>query len=78
MRRVGIPPKMGDLEHQTVSVNNWFQTVSERMNVYKGTANPTATEVPENQWVVFYNTNLNEIRIWTNIAGTMKKSAAFT
>lgn len=68
MRRLGIPPTKGD----------WEQTVWDRLNVYTGTSNPTAAEVPEGQWVIFNNTALGEVRIWTNVAGVMKKSAAFT
>lgn len=68
MRRLGISPEKGD----------WPSTVTERLNVYSGAADPTVAEVPENQWIVYNNTTVPEVRIWTNIAGVMKKSAAFT
>lgn len=69
MRRLGNPPTKND---------DWFYTVRDRFNVYSGAADPTVAEVPENQWVVYRNTTLGEIRIWTNIAGVLKKTVAFT
>ena len=71
-------PLINELEQKRPSVNDWFREVGNRMNVYSGTSDPTADDVPENQWIVFNNTSLSEVRIWTNIAGTVKKSAAFT
>lgn len=78
MRRVGISPKNQDIQADKPSVDNWFNIVTERMNVYSGAADPTTAEVPENQWVLYYNTTSSELRVWSNIAGVMKKSAAFT
>jgi hypothetical protein len=68
MRRLGLPPK---------DSTDWVKTVGERLNVYSGAADPTVAEVPENQWIVYNNTTVPEVRIWTNIAGVLKKSAAF-
>lgn len=76
MDRVGIAPKIATLE--TPPTDNWFRIATQRFNIYSGAANPTVAEVPENQWIVYYNTTVPEVRIWTNIAGTLKKSAAFT
>jgi hypothetical protein len=59
-------------------VNGWLDTVTSRLNVYSGTANPTAAQVTNGQWIIYKNTTLNEIRIWTNDNGTMKKTAALT
>lgn len=76
MDRLGVPPKT-----QTFDVpptNLWFKIITDRMNVYSGAADPTVAEVPENQWIVFHNTALSEVRIWTNVAGVLLKSAAFT
>lgn len=80
MRRVGIAPKSKEFsnEYQLHNINDWLFTVGERLNVYTGDADPTAAEIPENQYIVFYNSNANEVRIWTNIAGVALKSAAFT
>lgn len=78
MRRLGISPKFIDFINQTGFVTDWFTTAGERLNVYSGAADPSLSEVPEGQWVVFHNTALNEVRIWTNIAGILVKSAAFT
>jgi hypothetical protein len=76
MRRVGVAPKLVTLEQP--STNDWFHTVTERCNVYSGASDPTAAEVPENQWILYRNTTSGEVRWWTNIAGVLKKSAAFT
>jgi hypothetical protein len=76
MDRLGVPPKTQTLD--TPATNSWFNTATNRLNVYQGAVNPIAAEIPENQFIVFYNTALNEVRIWTNIAGVAKKSAAFT
>lgn len=78
MRRLDISPRVDLFEQNKIAVNTWFRTAGERLNVYSGTADPALSEVPENQWIVYYNTTLGELRIWTNIAGTLKKSAAFT
>lgn len=71
-------PQIKDLENKTPGVNDWFREMGNRMTLYTGTADPVAADIPENQWIVFHNTTIPEVRIWTNIAGTVKKSAAFT
>ena len=76
--RISTPPNLNDIKKEAPKTNRWFQDVTERMNVYSGTSNPTVAQVPENQWIVFNNTSLAEVRIRTNIAGVLKKSAAFT
>lgn len=76
MDRVGVAPRTQSFN--IPPTNLWFQIVGARMNVYEGPNDPTVAEVPENQWVVYNNTTVPEVRIWTNIAGTLKKSAAFT
>ena len=76
MDRVGTSPQTKNL--QIPPTDNWFRILTERMNVYSGTSNPTVAEIPENQWVIYYNTSLGEVRIWTNIVGVLKKSAAIT
>lgn len=78
MRRLGVAPKTLDVERQTPALSDWFQTVTERANMYSGSADPAVSEVPENQWIVYRNTTSGEVRIWTNIAGVLQKSAAFT
>ena len=77
MRRLGVSPKLGDFERKASSINDWLNTVGSRLNVYSGANDPVASEVPESQWIVYHNTTLNEVRVWTNIAGVMLKSAAF-
>lgn len=76
MRPVPLAPTRRRLEEP--AVDTWFGVTTERLKVYSGTVNPTVAAIPENQWVVYNNTALGEVRIWTNIAGVLKKSAAFT
>lgn len=78
MRRLGVALKAQDIERSGPPVNDWFQTCTERWNTYSGPNNPTVAESPENQPFFYYNTTIPELRIWVNIAGVMKKSAAFT
>ena len=78
MRRLGVALKVQDIERQGPPVNDWFQTATERLNVYSGASDPAVAEVPENQWIIYRNTTSGEVRMWTNIAGVLKKSAAFT
>lgn len=76
MDRVGVAPQTKTFD--TPPTDNWLRIMTSRMNVSEGAANPTVAEVPENQWVVYRNTTIPEVRIWTNIAGVLLKSAAFT
>lgn len=76
MDRIGISPRTQNLD--IPPTNLWFKIVGDRMNVYSGAADPTVAEVPENQWILYRNTTIPEVRFWTNIAGVLLKSAAFT
>lgn len=73
MRRLGVAPSLLALAREDRTVNDWFTTITERMNMSSGSANPTVAEVPENQWILYKNTTLNEISIWVNDAGTMRQ-----
>ncbi len=75
-RNIGLPPTTQRLD--APSTNPWLEEVTNRLKVYSGDTDPSVGEIPENQWIVFNNTFLSETRIWTNIAGTLLKSAAFT
>lgn len=77
MRRLGLPPKVQDILRESVGVTDWFTTVSERWNAYTGDTDPVADEVPEGQWLIFYNTVADEVRIWTKINGVLLSSAFF-
>jgi hypothetical protein len=77
MKRLGVSPKLSDFSKENPIVNDWFFTITGRFKVYSGAADPTVAEVPQNQWIVYNNTTVPEVRIWTNIAGVLKKSAAF-
>lgn len=78
MRKLGIAPKILDFVKQSPILNDWFETATGRFNMYSGTADPTLAEVPKDQWIVYKNTTANEVRIWVNDGGTLKKTAAFT
>lgn len=78
MRRLGQAPKAASLTKATHVVDDWLTTVGGRLNVYSGANDPAVAEVPENQWIIYRNTTSGEVRIWTNIAGALLKSAAFT
>ena len=78
MRRVDPPLQLNDFDRQVPRVNNWFQAVTERFDMYSGSSDPALSEVPENQWIVYKNTTSGEVRIWVNDGGSLKKSAAFT
>lgn len=76
MERIDLAPVTADAD--SPKWKSWFRGIHGRMNMYSGTADPVATEVPKNQWVLYKNTTSGEIRWWVNDNGTMKKSAAFT
>lgn len=79
MRSIGRPIKAVDVtERHDLVVDGWFDTATERFKMYSGAAAPTIDQVPQGEWVVYKNTTLNEVRIWVNDGGTMKKSAAFS
>ena len=59
---------------------DWFRKLSKivaKNTITVSTADPTTSDVPVNGWLVWNNTTLGETRVWANVAGTMKKSAAF-
>lgn len=69
MQRLGQAPKLQYFDQPTTS--QWLETVTGRLNVYSGPADPTAAELPESQWVVYTNTSLNQTKIWANIKGVI-------
>lgn len=74
--RLGTPPRTQNLE--IPANNHWFDAVGNRLKIYSGINDPTVAEVPKDQWIVYRNKTLGEVRMWTNIGGVLKKSAAFT
>jgi hypothetical protein len=76
--RVAIAPKMEDFLAGTDHAGQWLRTVANRFNVYVGAGDPTAAIIPDGQWIIYRNTTTGDVRMWTNIAGVLKKSAAFT
>lgn len=75
-RRLGIAPQIERFD--TSPTNDWLKIVTDRFGIYSGPNDPTVAEVPENQWILYRNTTIPEVRFWTNIAGVLLKSAAFT
>jgi hypothetical protein len=69
MRRLGLAPITERLE--AASTNDWFQTVTERLNTYSGASTPAASSIPQNQWIVFYNTTTGLASLITNRGGVV-------
>lgn len=69
MRRLGLSPTSDKLE--AALTNDWFQTVTERLNTYSGAATPAASSIPQNQWIVFYNTTSGVASLITNRGGAV-------
>lgn len=79
MRSVGRPIKLAYIESkQEILVDAWFQGVTERLRFAEGPTDPLASTVTKGQWIIWKNTTTNEIRLWVNDNGTMKKSVALT
>jgi hypothetical protein len=76
-RRLGVPIKSLDVKSERAAVNDWFTTVTERFNKYSGPGNPTTADVPENQWIVWKNTNTNALSIWLNDGGSLVQSTFY-
>lgn len=47
-------------------------------SVYTSASDPTTTNIPDGFSCVWRNSTLSEVRHWTNVGGTLFKSAAFT
>lgn len=78
MRTIGQTIKLLDIKlENAVVVDTWFDSVTRRWKMYSGTADPTTAVVEKGEWFLYKNTTLNEVRVWVNDNGTMKKSAAF-
>jgi hypothetical protein len=79
MIKIGIAPRFQDFKNEAFNIlDNWFNQITVRMNMASGANDPVLAEVPPNQWYIYKNTTLNEVRVWVNDGGTLKKSAAFT
>lgn len=70
MEQVGIAPKRTTME--APATDNWLRVATSRFNIYTSSANPTAAEVPEGQWVLHVNTSTNTMRLWGKYNGTLK------
>jgi hypothetical protein len=68
-RRVGIAPLYQYFDQRPT--NDWFQTITERMNFYVSAASPTTSEVPVSQWLVHKNSNTGELAVWANDNGVL-------
>jgi hypothetical protein len=71
MRKIGVAPTLNDFVRWTSQITDWLKTVTERFNLYRGTAYPSASEVPEGQWVFFHNTATGIVRVYTKINGVL-------
>lgn len=73
MRRIGQSPTTEQIRSGRRAADNWFETAGNRFNVYRGTSDPIASEIPLNQWIVHYNTTTTTLAIWANVDGVVKK-----
>jgi hypothetical protein len=73
MRRLGVSPKIQDILNGNPSITDWFETVGDRLRVYSGASAPAVSEIPENQWLVFYNTSSGLLEVWANIGGVAEQ-----
>jgi hypothetical protein len=39
------------------------------LRVYSSASDPVLSEIPENQWIMHYNTTTNTLGLWTNVGG---------
>jgi hypothetical protein len=51
---------------------------TDRLHMQSAAVDPTTANVAASNWIIWKNTGANEVRVWVNDGGTMKKSAAFT
>lgn len=68
--RIGVAPSRARLETQPT--DDWFRAATNRFNIYSGTTNPTANDIPIGQWIIYQNTTTNTLRLWANWNGTVK------
>lgn len=73
MRRLNLPPRLEDFERKVQGVNSWFHDVTDRLNVFSGEGDPTTSEVPEGQWIIYKNTTSGEVGVWVNHDGILSK-----
>lgn len=48
------------------------------LSVLSDTADPSTSDIAEDEWAIWKNTTSGEVRLWVNDGGVMKKSAALT
>lgn len=70
MRGLGVPPTVDQLG--TKATTDFLKTVYDKFNLYSGSNNPTTTQVPQKQWILYKNTTTGEIRLWLNDGGVLK------
>jgi hypothetical protein len=69
--RIGVAPKNSDILKEVPSNDLWFKTVESRLNIYSGSSDPTASDVPDGQWLLWRNTTTGAISLWSNYNGTV-------
>ena len=68
-RRLGPAPLYQYFDQKPT--NDWLETITERMNFYRSGAAPTIGEVPNNQWILHYNTATATLALYANNNGTL-------
>jgi hypothetical protein len=72
----------GSTSHSFADVTHGYEIVVRKQKPLcrygSGASDPTTTDVPAGFTLNWLNTTNGELRTWANVAGTMRKSAAFT
>ncbi len=55
--------------------NSLFQQVSVISKITQQAANPTTSQIAENEWLVVKNTTTGVLKLWANDGGTLKSVA---
>lgn len=75
MTRQLIPPVPLGEDVESTAFQQWMEYVRKAINeppVFQSTINPTAADIPSGTWIVWKNTSLGQVRIWTNDGGVLK------
>lgn len=72
MIKIGVSPKLNDfIDKSSTFINTWFREVTNRFSIQRLVGSVDSSEVPENQWGVFYNEDNDMVTLSTNINGRL-------
>lgn len=75
MAQILIPPVPIGEDVDSTAFQQWMELVRRFINqppVFQSTINPTTADIPSGTWLVWKNTSLGEVRIWTHDGGVLK------